>query len=45
MSKSAVSRPLNEHRESGRFRKRNRSALILECKKLLLKPYGTWCII
>ena len=42
---SVVSRPLKEHRESGSIRKRKRSALILECKELLLKHYGTWFII
>ena len=40
-----VNRPLKEHRENGSIRKRKRSALILECKKLLLTHYGTWCII
>ena len=40
VSQSVVSRPLKEHRESGR-----RSTLILECKELLLKHYGTWFII
>ena len=44
-SPSAVSRPLKEHRESGSITKRKRSTLILECKELLLKHYGTWCII
>ena len=33
--------PLKEHRES----ERKRSTLILECKELLLKHYGEWCII
>ena len=42
---SVVSRPLKEHRESGSNTKRKRSSLILECKELLLKRYGTWCII
>ena len=42
---SAVRRPLKEHRESGSITKRKRSTLILECKELLLKHYGTWCII
>ena len=42
---SVVSRPLKEHRESGSITKRKRSTLILECKELLLKHYGTWCII
>ena len=41
---SVVSRPLKEHRESGSFRKSKRSTLILECKELLLKHYGKWCI-
>ena len=45
MSLSVVSRPLKEHRESGSIRKRKWSTLILECKELLLKHYGTWCII
>ena len=40
-----VSRPLKEHKESGSITKRKRSPLILECKELLLKHYGTWCII
>ena len=42
---SVVSRPLKEHRENGSITKRKRSTLILECKELLLKHYGTWCII
>ena len=42
---SVVTRPLKENRESGSIRKRKRSILILECKELLLKHYGTWCII
>ena len=45
VSQSVVSRPLKEHRESGSIRKRKRSTLILKCKELLLKHYGTWCII
>ena len=45
VSHSVVSRPLNEHGESGSIRKRKRSTLILEFKELLLKHYGTWCII
>ena len=45
VSQSAVSRHLKEHRESGAIAKRKRSSLILECKELLLKHYGTWCII
>ena len=47
VSHSAVSRPLKERRESGStcIRKRKRSTLTLECKELLLKHYGTWCII
>ena len=44
-SQNVVSRPLKEHRESGSIRKRKQSTLILECKELLLKHYGTWCII
>ena len=42
---SVVSRPLKEHRESGSVTKRKRSTLILECKKMLPKHYGTWYII
>ena len=45
MSQSAVSRPLKEHRESGSVKKGKRCTLILDCKGLLLKHYGTWCII
>ena len=45
MSQSVVSRVLKEHRESGSIRKRKWSALILECKELLLKHYGAWFII
>ena len=45
VSQGVVSRPLKEHRESGSITKRKRSTLILECKELLLKHYGTWCII
>ena len=45
VSQSLVSRPLKEHKESGSIRKRKRSTLILDCKDLLLKHYGTWCII
>ena len=45
VSQSVVYRPLKEHRESGSITKRKRSTLILECKELLLKHYGTWCII
>ena len=45
VSQSVASRPLKEHRESGSFRKRKCSTLILECKELLLQHYGTWCII
>ena len=41
MSQSAVSRPLKEQRDSGNIRKKKRSTLILECKELLLKHYGT----
>ena len=40
-----VSRPLKEHRASGSITKRKRSTLILVCKELLLKHYGTWCFI
>ena len=42
---SVVSRPLKEHIESGSTTKRKRCTLILECKELLLKHYGTWRII
>ena len=45
VSQSVVSRPFKERRESGSIRKRKRSTLIFECKELLLKHYGTWCII
>ena len=45
VSQSVVSRPLKEHREIDSIRKKKRSTLILECKELLLKHYGTWCII
>ena len=45
VSHSVVSRPLKEQRESGSIRKTKRSTLILECKELLLKHYGLWCII
>ena len=45
VSQSVVSRHLKEHRESGSIAKRKRSTLTLECKELLLKHYGTWCII
>ena len=45
VSQSVVNRPLKEHRESGSIPKRKRSTLILECIELLLKHYGSWCII
>ena len=45
VSRSVVSRHLKEHRESGSIRKRKRFTLMVECKELLLKHYGTWCII
>ena len=45
VSQSFVSRPLKEHRESGSIRKKKLSTLVLECKELLLKHYGRWCII
>ena len=45
VSQSVVSRPLKEHRESGNITKRKPSALVLVCKELLLKHYGTPCII
>ena len=44
-SQSVVSRPLKENGASDSITKRKRSTLILECKELLLKHYGTWCII
>ena len=40
-----VSRPLKDHRETGSITKRKRSKFIFECKELLLKQYGTYCII
>ena len=45
MSQSVVSRPLKEHRENGSITKKEMSILILECKELLQKLYGTWFII
>ena len=45
VSQSVVRRPLKEHRECGSITKRKQSTLIPECKELLLKHYGTWCII
>ena len=45
VSQSVVSKPLKEHKESGSITKRKRSTLILECDGLLLKHYGTLCII
>ena len=45
VSQSAVSRHLKEQRESSSITKRKQSTFILECKELLLKHYGTWCII
>ena len=45
VSQSVVSRHLKEHREGGSIRKIKQSTLILECKELLLKHYGTGCII
>ena len=45
VSQNVVRRPLKEHRESGSIPKRKPSTLILECKELLLKHYGRWCII
>ena len=45
VSQSVLSRSLKEHRENGGITRRKRSTLILECKELLLKHYGTWCII
>ena len=45
VSQSVVSRSLKEHKESDSIRKRKWSTLILDCKELLLKHYGMWCII
>ena len=45
VSQSVLSRPLKEQKEIGSIRKRKRSTLILECKELILKHYGTWFII
>ena len=45
VSQSVVSRHLKEQKESGSIRIRKRSTLILDCKELLLKHHGTWCII
>ena len=45
VSQSGVSIPLKEHIESDSIRKGKWSTLILECKKSLLRHYGTWCII
>ena len=45
VSQSVVSRPLKEHCESGSIRRKKQSTMILECMELLLKHYGTWCII
>ena len=45
VSQSVVSKPLKEHRVCGSITKRKRSTLIFECKKLLMKHYGTWPII
>ena len=45
VSQSVVRRPLKEYRESGSITIRKQSTLILECKELLLKHNGTWCII
>ena len=45
VSQSVVIRLLKEHRESGSITKWKRHTLIFECKELLLKHYGTWCII
>ena len=42
---NVVSRPKKEHRESGSIIKSKRFTLILGCKEVLLKHYGTWCII
>ena len=45
VSQSMVSKPLKEHRETGSITRRKWSTLIIECKELLLKHYGTWCNI
>ena len=45
VSQRIVRRTCKEHRESGSITKMKRSTLILECKELLLKHYGMWCII
>ena len=45
VSQSVVRIPLKEHKEGGSITKRKLSTLILECKELLLKHNGTWCII
>ena len=51
MKQDDIARVLNmsysakQTRESGSIRKRKRSTLILECKELLLKHFGKWCII
>ena len=45
VSQSVVNRLLKVHRESGGIRIRKRSTWIFECKELLLKHYGMWCII
>ena len=45
VSKSVVSRSLKKHRESGSIAKRKKSTLTIECKELLLRHNGTWCII
>ena len=41
VSQSVVSRILKEHKECDSIRKRKWSTLILDCKELLLKHYGT----
>ena len=43
-SQSVVSRPLKVHSVAV-LGKKKQSTLILECKELLLKHYGPWCII
>ena len=45
VSQSVASRPFKEHRANSSITKRKQPTLILECKELLLKHYGTWCII
>ena len=44
MSQTVVSRFLKKHRETVSVKESKRSILILECKGLLLRRYGMWCI-